>query len=927
MSSSISELKQIFEYELKRKLSQKSRNLIEEMKTLINCFKYYDINNEEEIDKSIWIKGILRTGLSGFGEDDLDTLYNSYVQNNSGKINYKDFCNYIYERQSSDSISQKNLNAYFTENNNISNKKNYIYNNIQKIDLNNYNKNYSIRQNKGNKNLNNNINNYNNTNNLETPTNNNSESLNNKMKEIIHVDNGVVFYSFLKFLKINEEPTSQKVSFEDLSVTIQELHLNISSSELHEFFNNLDSEKTGRISIDNIINIIKGPLDEKRKSYISTIFSNIDTEKTGEISINTLKNIYNSKNHPDVLNGKKTEEEVYNQFCYTIDVYVRINKILSNSLNKEQFIDYYSGISPSLKNDEDFKNILSKVWNSDKLKNNFSNKNKNNDLNNDYINTFGDNDIGINSIFLGVSKSKRPKYDYNYDYLEELSKSSSNIKDNKKAINNNNNNDKNLINYSYKKLNQNSIRNNSRNKNLSNLGENIIYDSYKSLNANQTISYSNTLPIENQNNYRNGQTKYFNYESRKTPQYRGIKVFKSKLSNPITDAYIQEDINNNINNTTNNINYKNIINNDIQNNILTPRNYENTNNNYNKNNNLNYFIKEEINSNENNNIKEDLIQNRISNNNNLEEDMNNYTNDTIKENSSLIKFRKILISRGTKSIFRFQRMLSIYDRNHSGLISYDNFYTIFQAYNINILISDIKSIFSLFATSNDNLNNKNNNNKDTSLLKIKYDDLLKSLIGNMSSRRQLIVKKVFDSFNKDNEGKIMTSDIKTKFNSDRHPDVLNGKSTANEIYSDFLDFLETFREYNDNLKGGFSFNMSFEEFCNFYNEISMSIEDDNYFEYLLNNCWNIEPENNNQNINENNNYYEFNVENNNQNLIHQENNLINNGLNNNININNNYQRRVQYNNGNNVNNGINNNEYSNNIRMKLGSQIINNRIF
>ena len=38
------------------------------------------------------------------------------------------------------------------------------------------------------------------------------------------------------------------------------------------------------------------------------------------------------------------------------------------------------------------------------------------------------------------------------------------------------------------------------------------------------------------------------------------------------------------------------------------------------------------------------------------------------------------------------------------------------------------------------------------------------------------------------------------YNSKNHPDVLNGKSTANEIYSDFLDFLETFREYNDNLK-------------------------------------------------------------------------------------------------------------------------------
>ena len=58
--------------------------------------------------------------------------------------------------------------------------------------------------------------------------------------------------------------------------------------------------------------------------------------------------MYNAKNHPDVSNGIKSEQEIYNQFCYTIDVYIRVNKILNNSITKEQFVDYYSGISPSI---------------------------------------------------------------------------------------------------------------------------------------------------------------------------------------------------------------------------------------------------------------------------------------------------------------------------------------------------------------------------------------------------------------------------------------------------------------------------------------------------------------------------------------------------------------------------------------------------
>ena len=146
----------------------------------------------------------------------------------------------------------------------------------------------------------------------------------------------------------------------------------------------------------------------------------------------------------------------------------------------------------------------------------------------------------------------------------------------------------------------------------------------------------------------------------------------------------------------------------------------------------------------------------------------------------------------------------------------------------------------------------------------------------------------------------MISDIKNRFNSSRHPDVLKGIKTPNKALGEFLDFLETYREYNNNLHG-FSFSMSFQEFCDFYSSISMSIIDDKYFEMLLNNCWDLdqiykkeeEGENNGKNDKEKN-------------------------TNNNVNIS--YKKIMNRNNS-------ENNQYNKNIRMKAGSQIINNRIF
>ena len=85
------------------------------------------------------------------------------------------------------------------------------------------------------------------------------------MKEKIHINNGMTFYSFVKNLKTNEETHSQSVSIDELSLSIQQLKLNISSNDIYEFFNYLDVEKIGRVSSNTILKVLKGELNDRRK--------------------------------------------------------------------------------------------------------------------------------------------------------------------------------------------------------------------------------------------------------------------------------------------------------------------------------------------------------------------------------------------------------------------------------------------------------------------------------------------------------------------------------------------------------------------------------------------------------------------------------------------------------------------------------------
>ena len=885
-SSSLQDLKKRFEFELKRKLTERAKRSSGEMRILFNNLKFFDKDFSGIIDKNQWIKGILRTGLTGFSESDLDLLFSVYDKNNSGQIDYKNFCAFIYGREQlnplsnqspkiNDDINENNMdqinqNQNIIHNNQVNDSNQYqenINQNIQNNQIGNYNEQVNINMNEistrhktpiYNNIKNNNKDNFENikrtpinyNNSQKTPIkdcidyeNNNSlrenqrnnnvhnKSFNNSfqqdklisnhnsyynnindnavnsiisfIKNCINTNNGITLFTFIKKLK-DKQINNQGISLNDLYNILLEMSINISLNDLKILFNFLN-KNNNIISIDQLINLIKGNLDEKRKIIIITIFEYIDSEKKGEISIQLLKGIFNAKNHPDVLKGIKSQEGVFEQFCYSLDLYCEVNDVQINGyLTFENFMDYYSGVSACIHDDVYFENLLKGIWNYGNKMNYdiiYNDTNKTDNNNNSIIEQ-NDSDIyGMNSILIGISeKDRNRKKSFNINQNNNNSfRNNNRIRYNdsfKNIIQSNNNNqinqfNNNIFNDSTKLkkgrrlkssasspfITGNSIFN-RQNKNIYN---NILYDNINNTNNypyNQSSNMLKTISLSQK------VSTPFNTSRR---NQEGIKVFQNKIRyNPITGEYYSD--------FKNNSNYSN------EDNIINDK----------------YLT----------------IQKNTSNNNN---------------SSGIIdQLRNKLISRGPKSIFNFQRMLSIYDYNHSGKISLENFTTIFLAYNLNFSISDIQNIFKHF------------DKEQTG--SINYDLLTNSIIGQMNDRRKIIVQKVFDNFNKNDQSEVSMSEIKQKYNAWRHPDVVNGRKSREEEFGDFLDKLEIFREYNDNLKMSYSTTMNLNEFLKFYNEISMCIKDDNLFDNILSNCWNINDALDNNNMNNDNYNYNRNYD-------------------------------------------------------------------
>ena len=75
-------------------------------------------------------------------------------------------------------------------------------------------------------------------------------------------------------------------------------------------------------------------------------------------------------------------------------------------------------------------------------------------------------------------------------------------------------------------------------------------------------------------------------------------------------------------------------------------------------------------------------------------------------------------------------------------------------------------------------------------------------------------------------------DIKGVYNAKNHPDVKAGKKTEDEVLYEFLDTFESHHAtYKEDSR---DHRIVFNEFLEYYSHVSASIDDDRYFELMMN---------------------------------------------------------------------------------------------
>lgn len=185
-------------------------------------------------------------------------------------------------------------------------------------------------------------------------------------------------------------------------------------------------------------------------------------------------------------------------------------------------------------------------------------------------------------------------------------------------------------------------------------------------------------------------------------------------------------------------------------------------------------------------------------------------------NQVLAKIRDTLKARGAHGIRGLGLVFRRMDNNGDRKMDRHEFMWGLRENGHNLSPSEFERIFKYFDKNNDG--------------RLSYDEFLRGVRGEMNDNRKAFVKMAFNKLDNTNNGIVDIQDLANVYDVSFHPKFKSGEMSKNDILTEFM------AQWDTCTKDG---KVTLEEFYEYYNDVSASIDEDNYFELMMRNAWHI----------------------------------------------------------------------------------------
>ena len=654
-----------------------------------------------------------------------------------------------------------------------------------------------------------------------------------KMKKEIMSQGSKILFDILNTLFKFDVENNGKIDLDEFSRLCYEYNINLTPDEIKIVFGCFDPSRIGKIFYEDFYNIIHDPLSDIRMDLIDKLYNSLKKNNRGNLEIKTIFSVLKDNNEDNL-------DEFKDKFLLHHDFYGKGK----TEVFYDEFIDFFEILSVDYKEDSEFENYIQNTFNIlENEEQNENNLNKEEDDKKRETKEFLERletlrklltKKGANGVIellrniknVDLSKSNGIDIDEFVSIMDKLFKDS--------EISLTMNEIQNIFNVydiqetgimEYQKFINDLLKlksmPKSRKNHLETIFNHLDYEGKRSLDINYLISLykepkeNNPLPglmepfVDFHNIMRGNRnplvTKknfidFYNYLNFLIPETKNDELFKDFTS----EGW-----------------------------LLYDKSFDERKN-------LAKLRVEALGKQKNREAMKKLIRSNKTPFGTISEKINynlNEKNATMKYYENKIEdiiahLRAIMIERGYIGIMSMRRTFMLIDENSTKTIAFDKFENLFKVYRYDLSDTEITNLFNYF--------DKEGNGY------IKYEEFLNELFGDLNQFRKGILKQVFKKLDQEEKGFITVGVIRNEYNPKGNPLVRQGKRCEDEILAEFLDTLEyhfnLLIEKNDEETDVNDIEVDFDEFCNFYKNISLCIEDDKYFEVMILSEWGIQKE-------------------------------------------------------------------------------------
>ena len=789
--------------------------------TLLKAFRFSDLTNSGYCNPDNFLRTFARLGLNVINRENLLDYFNLYDPDHTGRINYKDFITEIFrqaELKRRQIIEKDKINESENDTEKIKPKKEK-----RKYNLTSTGFRQRIEQN------------------LDD-----NQNLVKKFKNEVHAQGLSTIFEIQKSLNKLDVDNSGRIDNDEFSRLCSEHGINLIPDEIKTLFTCFDPSRTGKIYYQDILNLISDELNEFRENLVNELFNNLKKNNLSNIDLKTMLCAFDKeKMKPDEL------EEFKDNFISHHDFYGKGK----TDITYDEFVNFFEIISSNYASDSDFENFIKNNFNPNFDENSSKEKEKKeeNEINKEEtkkeitvlesidklrneiikqgskgimnllknfrnVDLAGSNGVDLDEFISVVQNIQKESENKNFISLDEIKNIFKMYDIEEKGI------------MEYRKFLNDLLKlksmSESRKNHLKNIFDHLDFERKQALDINELISiYKKSESKEEENiipdlletfvifhNIIRGTRnplvsledfiEYFNYINILIPETKNDQLFIDFTSDKwrLYDKSFDERKNLVIN-RTGGLGLGKQKNREAMN-KLTGSNKAPFGTDKEK---INYNLNEE--------------------------------EATVKYNVNKIEdlvghLRYILFQRGPRGLMALKRTFMLLDENSDKKISFAEFEKMFKRYRFNLSEIEVNNLFNYF-------------DKDKSGF-IDYSEFLNGITGELNEFRKNILKQVFDKLDKNETGFITVKILRDSYDPKGHPLVRQGKRSEDEILGEFIDILEYhFNLLNEKNEENLDINeikIDFDEFCEFYKTISVSIEEDKYFEIMVLSEWDIKKD-------------------------------------------------------------------------------------